>query len=378
MLRARARGRDGRLSDWAAATVSFGGPGVPPTVVPAGFRRESGWVAGLRNATAFAPAPDGRLFVAEQDGAVRVVRNGVLLAKPFHAFDVDSRGERGVIGIALHPDFVRNGFVYVYHTTREGGTHNRISRLVASGDVSTGAATALVELPVLSSATNHNGGGMLFGADGMLYVGVGENAQGALAQDLSTPLGKLLRLRDDGSVPPDNPFAASRPGLAGAIWSYGLRNPYTLAVQPGSGRIHVNDVGAGRWEEIDLAAAGANFGWPGSEGPDGVSAGVTAPIFAYGHTATDPPGSGPGGFFTGIAIAGGAFYPAGGSFPAAYHGSYFFGDFTGGFVARLDPADPAGACAFARIDGTIVDLRVGADGALYVLQRDRITRIAPA
>ena len=182
---------------------------------------------------------------------------------------VDSAGERGLIGIALHPDFATNGFVYIYSTRIDGGSHNRISRFTAAGDVAAaGSEIALVDLPNLSGATNHNGGGMHFGSDGKLYVGVGENANSAQAQNLATPFGKLLRFNDDGTIPTDNPFYATQSGLARAIWASGLRNPFTFAVQPGTGRIHINDVGQDTWEEINLGVAGANYGWPTSEGPE--------------------------------------------------------------------------------------------------------------
>src|SRR5262249_4717410 len=159
-------------------------------------------------------------------------------------------------------------------------------------------------------ATNHNGGALHFGPDGKLYVGVGDNANGAQAQDLANPLGKMLRFNPDGSIPGDNPFCTTAGSLACAVWARGLRNPFTVAFEAGTGRMHIDDVGENTWEEIDAGAAGANYGWPASEGPANVTAGVTAPIFAYGHGSPDP--SGPGGFFTGIAIVGGAFYPGSG------------------------------------------------------------------
>jgi len=372
VLRARARDAAGNLSPWASATVHFGGG----QAVQAAFTKTDAWVGGLTNATAIAQAGDGRFFVAEQGGTLRVVKNSALLATPFKSFVVDASGERGLLGVALHPNFAVNGWVYVYHTTTAGGTHNRITRLTASGDVSDGFETAIVDMPTLSSATNHNGGALHFGADGNLYVGVGENANGAHAQNLDTPFGKMLRLNDDGSFPSDNPVFTTAAAWRSAVWAYGLRNPFTFAVQPGTGRIHINDVGAGTWEEIDLGASGANYGWPASEGPDGLAAGMTAPLFAYKHSAASPPGSGPGGFFTGFAIAGGAFYPSGGSFPAAYHGSYFFADFVGGYVGRLDLANDNAASMFAGLTGAPVDMVVGNDGALYVLLRGAITRIA--
>jgi glucose/arabinose dehydrogenase len=247
--------------------------------------------------------------------------------------------------------------------------HNRISRFTANGDVVVpGSEQILVDLPNLS-ATNHNGGAIHFGVDGKLYAGVGENAVTANSQDLSNPLGKLLRFNDDGTIPTDNPF------LNSAIWALGLRNPFTFAVQPGTGRIHVNDVGAGTWEEINLGAAGANYGWPTTEGPTSNPL-FTGPLLAYRHSATSPPGSGPGGFFTGCAIAGGTFYPDTGPFPAAYRGNYFFADLCTAFVARLDLANGSAVYSFGAVPGNPVDMLVANDGALLVLTRNSIVRFS--
>ncbi len=372
VLRARASDAAGNVSPWSTALVQFGG-GVSQ---PSGFTRDEAWVTGLSNATAFAQAADGRIFVAQQGGQLRVIKNGALLATPFATVTVDASGERGLIGIALHPDFTSNGFVYIHSTRATGGaSHNRISRFTAAGDVAAAADTALVDLPDLSSATNHNGGGMHFGSDGKLYVGVGENANPALAQDLSSPFGKLLRFNDDGTIPTDNPYYATQSGVARAVWASGLRNPFTFAVQPGTGRIHINDVGQGTWEEINLGAAGANYGWPTTEGPTS-SAGITGPLFTYKHSDAAPLGSGPGGFFKGFAIAGGAFYPATGPFPAGYRDQYYFADFVSQFVGRLDSANGNAAYSFARLTGSPVDLLVGLDGAVYVLTRGGVTRIS--
>jgi glucose/arabinose dehydrogenase len=206
---------------------------------------------------------------------------------------------------------------------------------------------------------------------------VGDNAASAKAQDLADPFGKLLRFNADGTIPTNNPFYATQSGWARAVWAYGLRNPFTFAVQPGTGRIHINDVGQGTWEEINLGMAGANHGWPNSEGPDNLAAGFTAPLFTYKHSAATPAGSGPGGFFTGFAIAGGAFYPAGGTFPAGYRDQYYFADYVSQFVGRIDLANDNAAYAFATLSGNPVDLCVGADGALYVLTRSAVARISP-
>jgi glucose/arabinose dehydrogenase len=373
VVRARARDAAGNRSPWASATVSVDSGAA----VPQGLAIDSGWIGNLDNATAFVQSSDGRIFVAEQGGRVRVVKNGRLLALPFVSLSVDDHGERGLIGITLHPDFPATPYVYVHYTTRNGGVHNRISRFAALGDITLGFEERLVDLPELSNATNHNGGALHFGADGKLYVGVGDNANRDQAPDLSSPFGKLLRFNADGSIPGDNPFHASQTGLARAIWAYGLRNPFTFAVQPGTGRLYINDVGEDTWEEINLGTAGANFGWPATEGPTG-AAGVTAPLFAYRHVPASPPGSGTGGFFLGASIAGGAFYPSsGGSFPAGYRGNYFFGDYVNRFVGRLDAANGNAAYAFATLQDNPVDVLVGQDGALYVLTRGGITRIAP-
>lgn len=372
VIRARARDAAGNLSPWATSTVRFGGTRTNTQ----GFTKTDPWVDGLSSATSFVQAPDGRLFVGQQGGVVRVVKNGGLLPTAFHTFtEISTSGERGVIGITLHPNFASNGFVYVHYTTTSGGIHNRISRLVANGDVSTGAETPLVDLPALSSVTIHNGGAIHFGIDGKLYVGVGENGFTAKAQDLNDPLGKVLRFNEDGSIPSDNPFCTSALQRC-AIWARGLRNPFTFAVQPGTGRIHINDVGQSTWEEINLGAPSANYGWPGSEGPDNITAGLTAPLFAYKHSNTTPAGSGPGGFIIGSAIAGGAFYPSSGTFPASYRGNYFFADYVRRWISRLDLANGNAAYSFAGVAGSPVDMLVGTDGALYVLTTGGISRIS--
>jgi glucose/arabinose dehydrogenase len=373
VLRARARDAAGNQSAWTTATVSFGGTRTQP----AGFTRNENYITGLGDATAFAQAPDGRLFVSKQMGAMRVVKNGVLLVTPFMTLTVDSVGERGLLGVAFHHNFAVNNLVYAYYTTASGGTHNRISRFTANGDVVVpNSEEILVDLPALSGATNHNGGAIHFGVDGKLYVGVGENANTALSQDLNSPLGKMLRFNDDGTIPNDNPFCTTQGNLACAVWAYGLRNPFTFAVQPVTGRIHINDVGAGTWEEIDLGAARANYGWPGSEGPGGVTGSITGPLFTYRHTAATPPGSGPGGFFVGNVIAGGTFYPNTGTglFPAPYRGNYFFADSGARFIGMIDLANDNAAYAFGAVTGNPVDMLVANDGALLVLTRGGIVR----
>jgi glucose/arabinose dehydrogenase len=328
--------------------------------LPSGFA-ETEITNALTNPTAMVFAPDGRLFVSEQGGALRVVKNDTLLSTPFVTLSVDSSGERGLLGVAFDPDFSTNQFVYVYHTTSTAPIHNRIVRFTANGDVAeAGSMVVLLDLDNLN-ATNHNGGGLHFGPDGKLYASAGENANSANAQTLTNLLGKILRLNPDGTIPSDNPFYGTATGANRAIWALGLRNPFTFAFQPGTGRMLINDVGENSWEEIDDGITGANYGWPQTEGPNPPgSAGVTYPIFYYGHS---------GGAVTGCAITGGAFYnPPSPTFPAAYQGKYFFSDYCTGFIRVLNPADGTDT-GFATGLSAPVDLQVSASGDLYYLAR---------
>jgi glucose/arabinose dehydrogenase len=261
------------------------GFGARAATLPTGFA-ETRVANGMDSPTAMAFAPDGRVFVAQQGGALRVVKNGALLSQPFLSLSVNSSGERGLLGVAFDPNFTSNGFVYVYYTTSSSPVHNRLSRFTASAAnpdvVAGGSEVQLLNLPSLSSATNHNGGAIHFGTDGKLYIAVGENANGSNSQSLSTTLGKVLRINADGSIPSDNPFLGQTTGINQSIWAMGLRNPFTFAVDRTNGRIHVNDVGQDSWEEVNLGAAGANYGWPQIEGPNPAGvAGRTYPIHNY-------------------------------------------------------------------------------------------------
>jgi len=325
--------------------------------VPPGFT-DSLVAGGLTDPTAMALAPDGRIFVCEQRGTLRVIKNGVLLSTPFLTVSVDSRGERGLLGVAFDPNFVSNQLVYVYYTA-PSPAHNRVSRFIASGDVAlAGSETILMDLPNLSSATNHNSGAIHFGPDGNLYIAVGDNANGDNAQSLSTRLGKLLRITSSGAIPTDNPFFNQTTGDNRSIWALGLRNPFTFAFQPGTGRMFINDVGLSTWEEINDGIAGSNYGWPICEGfcsPPNPS--FRDPIFTYQNTGQQ------------CAITGGAFYnPQVIQFPANFVGHYFFSDFCGGWITQIDPANGTGS-EFASGIANPVDLKVSADGFLYYLAR---------
>lgn len=335
---------------------------VKAQTYPAGFTQTL-VTSGLSDPTAlaFAPASDGRIFVTQQGGALRVIKNGVLLSTPAVQIPVDDEGERGLIGVALDPDFTTNHYIYLYYTMISPA-RNRIIRFTMNGDVVIpGSEMIVLDLDNLSSATNHNGGAMAFATDGTLYVGVGENANGANAQNLDNYLGKILRINSDGSVPAGNPFTTGSAARQ-RIWAYGLRNPYTIDFQPGTGTFYVNDVGEVTWEEInDATIAGRNFGWPSAEG-NSTNPLYTNPVFAYGH------GEGDG---VGCAITGGTFFnPSSTNYPGEYEGVYFYQDLCEDWINYIEPGVLPTAHSFATgIAGSPLGLKTGPDGNLYFLSR---------
>jgi len=322
--------------------------------LPSGFI-ETTLASGIASPTAMAIAPGGPIFVCSQTGALRVIKNGVLLTTPFVTLSVDSVGERGLLGVALDPHFTLNHYIYLYYTVPGNPSHNRVVRLTANGDVVLpGSRVILLELDPLSTATNHNGGALHFGADGNLYIAVGDNAEGSNSQNLSNLLGKILRIVPDGTIPSDNPFVQSTTARH-EIWAFGLRNPFTFAFRGTTNLMYINDVGQSTWEEIDLGLAGANYGWPATEGPT-TNPAYKSPVYYYGHS-------------DGCAITGGAFYsPSTPNFPSSYVGKYFFGDYCSGFIRILNPST-AQATNFITGASQPVDIHVGADGSLYYLAR---------
>jgi glucose/arabinose dehydrogenase len=319
---------------------------------------------GLTRPIAMAIAPDGRIFVAEQNGAIRIVKNDALLPRPFAKLDTNTISESGLIGIALDPNFASNHYVYVQYTTSPFGgaaLHNRISRFTANGDVVVaGSEKVLYELDN-HTASFHMGGAVHFGGDGKLYFTTGDNGTREQVPSLSNTFGKILRINRDGSIPSDNPFYSQASGKYRAIWAIGFRNPYTFAVQPGTGRIFVNDVGRHAYEEINDVVKGANYGWPATEGPT-TNAAYKSPLFAYGHDSPVLTG--------GAAIAGGAFYnPQVQQFADKYRGDYFFADYGAGDIYALDIASKSVTVFADGIPWTTqpIDLAVDSGGSLYYL-----------
>ncbi len=330
---------------------------LPGTGLPEGFAEIE--IADGLDPVGLALAPDGRIFIAEKNGRVLIVRDGELLPDPFVTLDVDNFNERGLQSIVLHPDFDMNNWVYFFYMA-PGDNFNRVTRWKANGDFAIpGSEEVLYETDVLFGP-NHNGGGMQFGADGKLYLATGDGVVGGTSQSYSHTSGKVLRLNDDGSIPVDNPFYSTTQGKYRAIWSIGLRNPFTMAYQPSTGRLVFCDVGQSLWEEVNYIEEGANYGWPDIEGPYTGSNAPEAyvdPIYAYGH---DPD----------CAIVGGTFYePETTQFPTQYFGQFFFADYCEGYIKVMNPVNGEIQETFATGIDRPVALLVDQEGALYYLAR---------
>jgi len=281
-----------------------------------------------------APAGDPRLFVVEQPGRIRIIKDGRLLPTPF--LDITDRvrsgGERGLLSVAFHPRYATNGFLFVDYTDLRGDP--RIERYAVSRDPDRAdPSSGHLVLKVGHPFANHNGGLVMFGPDGMLYVGMGDGGGAGdpfgNGQKRSSLLGKLLRLDvdhgDPYAVPRDNPFVG-RAGMRAEIWAYGLRNPWRFCFDRLSGLLVVADVGQDRWEEIDVVPAGAaglDYGWNVMEGAHCFGSercdrrGRVMPVVEYGHDQ-------------GCSITGGFVY-RGRSIPALA-GHYVYADYCRGWI----------------------------------------------
>ena len=295
--------------------------------------------SGLRRPVYLTHAGDSRLFVAEQRGKIRVIEHGEVLMEPFldlgEHISIDG-SERGLLGLAFHPNYIENGFFYVVYTNLDGDTdlvRYQVSEENANrADPASGAPI----LQILQPFGNHNGGQLAFGPDGYLYAGFGDG--GALgdpednAQNPETLLGAILRLDIDGAfpyaVPKDNPYEGENGRLL-ETWQIGLRNPWAFSFDRATGALYVSDVGQEGPEELNFLPAGVsgiNFGWPLREGESCYEAelcaseGLQAPILTYEHDE-------------GCAIIGGYVY-RGRQYPSLA-GTYFFSDFCQGTLWSL-------------------------------------------
>ena len=330
---------------------------VNAQVVPDGFIVEE-VVRGL-DPTHMALAPDGRIFIAEKNGRILIIRDDQLNAEPFLNIEVDNFNERGLSGIAFDPDFEQNNYIYVYYTV-PNANHNRVSRFVANGDFAIpGSEEILLDLDPLAG-TIHNAGAMMFGSDGKLYIAVGDGADANAAQELNNLLGKILRINADGTIPQDNPFYNQLTGNNRAIYAYGLRNPFSFSINSNTGDIFANDVGQATWEEVNNILPGGNYGWPLIEGPiesQNPPDNYVDPLYAYTHDQ-------------GCAIVGATFYtPETLQFPSNYENKYFFADYCGGYIKVLDPGSGVVEETFASQINRPLTMVVSPDGTLYFLER---------
>lgn len=303
-------------------------------------------------------AADGRLFFTERlAGRVRVMVDGRLLAEPVAELPVAQAMETGLLGLALHPQFPRTPYLYVYYTaqTSLGALFNRVVRLRLSGNTSVGMEVVLDRIP---GAAIHNGGILAFGPDDKLYVTTGDATRSGSAQDLGSLAGKVLRLDDDGTIPQDNPFVGS------PVYTYGHRNVFGLAFHPKTGAAYITENGPQENDEVNLLRPGANYGWPLVTGMAG-----------------DPRFVDPLLTFTPNIAPTQALFSTGGKLDREYQGDLFFGDWNLGGLHRVLLGSPQ-ADRVAREDvvyrhreGGIVGLAQGPDGYLYFSTADAIYRL---
>jgi glucose/arabinose dehydrogenase len=369
----------------AACNSDAIGPGDGGSPLPPGLslKVDPFITSGLSNPVFLAqPLDDGRIFVVEQPGRIRLVKNGVLQTTPF--LDISSRvlsgGERGLLSVAFHPQYATNRFFYVYFTTQTNGDI-RIERFTttANPEVADPATSKLIITAPHSTYANHNGGLVSFGLDGMLYAGLGDGGAAGdplgNGQNFNALLGSLLRVDISGdpySSPLSNPFVGQA-GKRGEIWAKGLRNPWRYAFDAPTGLLYIADVGQGAREEIDVVPAtqgGVNYGWNVMEGTSCYNAtsctqtGFTLPILDYGHT---------GGA---CSITGGYVYR--GSAIPAIRGHYFYSDYCAGFLrsfryengVAVDQKDWGITMSF------VTSFGVDAAGELYMMSGNSILKVS--
>jgi glucose/arabinose dehydrogenase len=325
------------------------------------------------------PLDDGRIFVVEQPGRIRLIKDGVLQATPF--LDLTSRvlsgGERGLLSVAFHPQYATNHFFYVYFTTQPNGDI-RIERFTATAnpDVADATSSKLVITAPHSSQANHNGGLLTFGPDGMLYAALGDGGGGGdplgNGQNFNSLLGGMIRLDvdhgDPYAIPATNPFVGQA-GKRAELWAKGLRNPWRYAFDPPTGLLYIADVGQGEREEVDVVNAssgGLNYGWNITEGTTCYNAstcnktGLTDPVLDYTHDAGA------------CSITGGYVYR--GSAIEGLQGHYLYSDYCAGFLKSFRYANGIAVDqkGWGITTGNVTSFGKDIDGELYVLADNTI------
>lgn len=326
-----------------------------------------------------APVADGRVFIVEQGGRIRIVRNGALQATPF--LDISSRissgGERGLLSVAFHPQYAANRLLYVYDTAPNGDL--RIERYTAATeDLANPLSLKLIVTIAHSTFANHNGGLATFGPDGMLYLGTGDGGSGGdplgSGQNFGALLGSLLRIDvdhgDPYAIPAGNPFVGQA-GRRGELWAKGLRNPWRYAFDAPTGLLYIADVGQGQLEEVSVvpaASGGLNFGWNTMEGMSCYNAascnqaGLTLPVLDYTHAE-------------GCSITGGYVYR--GSAIPGIRGHYFYSDYCSGWLRsfRMENGAVVDRKDWGLSLGAVTSFGQDASGELYVMAGGTVYRI---
>ncbi|TLZ68224.1 MAG: PQQ-dependent sugar dehydrogenase [Methanobacteriota archaeon] len=332
---------------------------------------------GLDWPVALAFASDGRVFYAERNtGAIRIIENGSVLPTPFFTLsNTATAGERGLLGLALDPGFPANPWVYAYQTYNDAAnasTYNRIVRIQASGDTG-GSLSVILQMPPLSSATNHNGGVIAFGPDGKLWAVVGENADPNLSQDHMSLLGKVLRMNSDGSAAAGNPFYGSL-SWENRVYTYGHRNMFGLTWHPVTGRAYVTENGPNCNDEVNFLTAGSNYGW-------GPSATCPSPPSPQSTNQDGPSPVMPIAWWTPtIAPTNAAFFT--GSLLPESRNDLFFGAYNDHRLRELKLTSSGTAVVNNTVlltaPDAILDVEMGRDGFLWVTTPTTIYRLVAA
>lgn len=335
-----------------------------------------------------APGDSSRIFIVDKGGTIRIVKDGALLPAPFLDMTslVSTGGEQGLLGLAFDPGYATNGRFVVHYTDTGGNT--RVSTFARSGadpDLADPASEQVV-LTAEQPFGNHNGGQLLFGPDGLLYLGLGDGGSGGdpdgRGQDLTDLLGSILRLdlraTSPYTIPAENPFAGT-PEARPEIWSYGLRNPWRFSFDRATGDLYIGDVGQNQWEEVDVSPAaegggrGVNFGWNIMEGlhcyasASCEQSGLALPVLEYSHD-------------DGCSVTGGYVYR--GAVIPALQGFYFYADYCGGWVRSIryqggQATEPFNWPSLAP-GGSVTSFGEDAAGELYVTSSDGgVFRIVP-